>query len=68
MQKIFFNPPGQNSDYAVMMAIDIGRFTGVVRFLMQPFDARHLLGLLADFDAIAGKQQPTINLNQWATG
>ena len=51
-----------------MMAVDIGRFAGVIRFLMQPFDPRHLLGLLGDFDAIAGQQQPTVNLNQWASG
>jgi len=35
---------------------------------MEFFDTRHLLGFLADFDAVSGQKQATVNFNQGATG
>jgi len=32
-------------------------FAGVIRFLLEPFDARHLLGLFADLDAVSAQSQ-----------
>jgi hypothetical protein len=68
IQKIFFYPSGQNADHAPMVTVDILRFARVVRFLMKPFDNRHLFGFFADLDTISGKQQTPIDMNQWATG
>ena len=65
IQKIFFNPSCQNSNHAVMMTVDIGCFTGVVRFLMQPLDA--LASSLASLEILmpspACNRRPSISIN-----
>jgi len=68
IQNSFFYPTGQDPDHTPMVTVDIRRFAGVFRFLMKPFDNRHLFGFFADFDTVSGKQQTPIDLNQWATG
>jgi hypothetical protein len=52
-QKIFFYPTGQNAYDAMVVAIDIGRFTGIGRLQMQSFYTGHFFSFFADFNAIA---------------
>ena len=35
---------------------------------MEFFDTRHLLGFLADLDAVSGQKQAAVNFDQRATG
>ena len=67
IQNIFFYPSAQDSDHSVMVTINIRGFAGVVRFLMELFDAWHLFGFFADFDAVSGQQQTATNFDQGTT-
>ena len=50
-----------------MVAIDVRRLARVIQLLVQPFDRRHLFGLHANLDAIAG-QYSTLRILEGSLG